>query len=195
MVAVKVIQGTRASRSTPSLTHCFSLSPFSSFFMLLLLLLLPPMPHCAVASKPSTTQDIDFEIQMWFNYGATYLPGRPDSKRVELKGPTDFETRIRDYYRPKMKELRQDRAPDLIIYASGTWDLTTLMFDYYHEALEKGVDVQQQAMSWQELAFHRRRLLEMRRYGLRRWMRASVSLDSCACVSTSPVAGCLLVWG
>lgn len=97
-------------------------------------------------------QNINLQLQLWFTYGA--LPSHTSTKGE----PRNFEDRVRDYWLPEAQKRNMTTEPDMIIWASGTWDVLGLRMRYAQRA-----DWVEQAISWQELAWHRRRMREMMR--------------------------------
>lgn len=127
----------------------------------------PHGPTNILSSLPSVTrfrdQELDFEVQLWFSYGAMYIKGTPDRGLAKIEGPSDFETRVREYYRPEMKAMGYERHPDLILFATGIWDVSSLWYDNYHASFTNRTLKNEMPFSWQELVFQRKRLLEMKR--------------------------------
>ena len=111
--------------------------------------------RCSLSSKVKLTasylKDVKLQIQLWFTYGA--LASHTDTPGV----PRNFEDRVREYWKPAVARKGLNTHPDFIIWASGTWDVLGLRKKY----ADRQRPWREQAISWQELAWHRKRLNEM----------------------------------
>jgi len=106
----------------------------------------------------SIPQDLDFDLQLYFTYGATFEP--------TTSGPIeDFERRVGQYFRKSSTRLGLNPNPDFILWASGTWDVIHSRNKLFQDNKAGKVKTEvEQGMSWDELVWHRRRLLEMKSY-------------------------------
>lgn len=97
---------------------------------------------------------MNLDIQVWFTYGAL-----PEHKTSADKGHLNiFEDRIQDHWLPAAQRLNLTVNPDMIVWSSGTWDVLGLRTKYREQDKKAW---KEQAMSFQELAWHRMRLKEM----------------------------------
>lgn len=86
------------------------------------------------------------------------MPGhKPPTYHGEIN---NFEDRIRDYWIPEAEKRNLTTIPDMIIWASGTWDVLGLRMKYA-ENKKRWVE---QAVSWQELVWHRQRMHQIIKY-------------------------------
>jgi hypothetical protein len=86
----------------------------------------------------------------------------PSRKALQIQGDIkNFEDRIKEYWIPEATKHNLTITPDLIIWSSGTWDVLGLRQKYCSHTQSW----MEQAVSWQELTWHRQRMHQMIRYG------------------------------
>lgn len=100
----------------------------------------------------------DFSVTFAFTFGTLEMD---DDLRASFVGPPPykFESRIEQLYLPALKTLGD--MPDMIIWASGTWDILG-----FRKKL-RGANPsawKEEPMSWDELSWHRQRLNEIHSY-------------------------------
>lgn len=99
-------------------------------------------------------EDLSLQIQMWFTFGAL-----PDYDELEGGSPRQFERRVGEFLRPKVREAGfQEDHFDLILWSSGTWDILGVRKKSRDAA---GQNWKEQSITWEELEWHRGRLLQM----------------------------------
>lgn len=130
-------------------------------------------------------EDLDFEIQLWFTYGAIFPAPTNASSLPPGKESKHFETQITELWPKKIAKLNRQiqqrlddgagepgltgstalykTAPSLVIFSGSIWDILEYRAGLRRSAKSSKRPWEETPLTWEQLRWHRMRLLEMRR--------------------------------